>query len=66
MSYPDEMEHPERTDEEALRAIEFGSCDDCGQHNYCPVCGGHEESGHEDECPVPRLLATVDLSRDAY
>lgn len=55
------------TDE--IEALEWGSCDRCGQHRDCTVCGasktvwsddGEELPGeHKPGCPVPELIAKL-------
>jgi hypothetical protein len=55
---------------DAIEALEWGSCDGCGQHYTCPVCGATkttwDESGmnelpgkHKEDCPIPALIAKL-------
>ena len=42
----------------ALEAIQWGSCDGCGQHQFCPLCkGGWLEWDTEKDEQVPRVHA---------
>jgi len=54
----------------ALESIQWGSCDGCGRHVYCPICKGQEPSlaeydevsprerfGHKPDCPIGKALA---------
>lgn len=52
----------------ALEAVQWGSCDGCGQKSYCPECGtrdviykdGHyTPSVHEADCIVGLALRTT-------
>lgn len=44
-----------------LKALEYGSCDDCGRHNWCPVCGASKDGaiGHNEDCPVPQWIRKI-------
>jgi hypothetical protein len=46
--------------EEVFEALEWGSCDGCGRHDYCAVCGASKSDGkHADSCLVPAVIALV-------
>lgn len=54
--------------EEQLAQLEWGSCDACGNCNYCPICGaprtkwvGNDEvpGKHEENCPVPGWIKKI-------
>lgn len=46
---------------DALGNMEYGSCDDCGNHHYCPICGASRNNvkGHEKGCPVPGFMSVI-------
>lgn len=55
--------------EDAIEALEWGSCDGCGLHHRCSVCEAprmdwdadqNEIFGqHKPDCPVPALIAKL-------
>lgn len=54
---------------DAIAALEWGSCDGCGQHHECTVCGAPRvdwnqgdypvPGQHKPDCPVPALIAKL-------
>ena len=46
----------EMTLRELRELIEWGSCDGCGAHRYCSVCGASRGGEHRPLCPVPDVL----------
>ena len=61
--YPYNELYPREDDD--LTALEWGSCDGCGQHQCCPICGadrvvsteeGSVPGKHEPNCPVASIL----------
>lgn len=45
---------------EALKATEHGSCDGCGAHRHCPVCGEERHGSHRPDCVVGLALAATE------
>lgn len=43
----------------ALEATQWGSCDGCGSHEHCPVCGASRVARFVDEGEDVELLTEV-------
>ena len=47
---------------DVIRSLQWGSCDGCGQKEYCPICDApahdfdYNEGKHKPDCPVGKVL----------
>jgi hypothetical protein len=55
-----------------IEQLQWGSCDGCGSHRYCPLCGSRSDSpgdtpggggGHYVDCPAGQALGRATIER---